>query len=275
MNIQQFTASLQSEPMFIAPHRVGPLLQTIALPKSSICDDIEDDIEDRAKRPEMQIAGRVAVIPVHGVMVPSADTVMRYYGFVGCDDIIRMVDEAANRPDVGAVVLSVDSPGGSTMQTPETAAAIRALRSKKPVIAHTSGLMCSAAYYISAGSSAIYSDSSAIVGSIGTYMALLDSSKLYEEYGYKVELIKSQETPLKAAAYPGTSLTPEQRADLQSIVDHLQTNFAGWVSDCRPSVPKEAMRGQWMTGDKAKEMRLVDSTARLKQAIADAQKIAI
>lgn len=275
MNIQQFVASLQSEPQFIAPHRVAPLLQAIGGAKSSICDDIEDDIEEQSKRPQMEIVGRVAVIPLRGVMTPSTDTIMRYYGCVGADDIQQMIYEAGQRPDVGAVVLSVDSPGGSTMQTPETAAAIRELRNKKPVIAHTSGLMCSAAYYASAGASAIYADASAIVGSIGTYMALLDSSKLYDEYGYKVELIKSQETPLKAAGLPGTSLTPEQRSDLQGIVDHMQSKFAGWVSGNRPQAKKEAMRGQWMTGDKAKEMGLVDSIASLSQAISDAQKIAI
>ena len=152
--LRQFAASLQSEPMFIAPHRVPALLQQLA-PAAGVWDEMGKDMDAAAARPQIVESNGVAVIPVNGVLVPQADTLMRLFGFIGCDDVCRMVEQAQDAK-YRAVVLAVDSPGGSVTGTPETAAAVRELRNLKPVIAHTAGLMCSGAYYLSAGASAIY-----------------------------------------------------------------------------------------------------------------------
>ncbi len=80
------------------------------------------------------------------------------------------------RDDIKAVFLDIDSPGGTVAGTPELAAAVASLNERKPVYAFSSGLMCSAAYWIASQARAIYATPSAQVGSIGVVQAVIDNS---------------------------------------------------------------------------------------------------
>lgn len=221
----------------------------------------------------MSVVDGVAVIPVHGVISKGINAMDRMSGATDVDEIGAMLKAAMADESVSAVVLDVDSPGGSVSGVPELAAAVAELSKHKPVIAATESLMASAAYWISAGARAIYATPSAEVGSIGVYLPILDESGAYAAAGYKMEVLRSAETPLKGAGIPGTALTPEQRADLQAGVDYLFSMFSGFVKSHR-RVDSEAMRGQTLFGNQAKAAGLVDSIGGLAEAIRDAKKLA-
>ncbi len=234
-----------------------------------ILDD-EDD-EETKERDIFRIVGNVMVIPIKGAIDRQLSAMDRLCSdATDVEDVQAALQKAAESPDVAGVVLDINSPGGSVLGVEETAAMVAGLG--KPSIAYIGGLGCSAAYYIAAGASAIYADPSSIVGSIGVYSAMLDQTRRYEQAGVKVDVIKSEGSPLKGAGIPGTSLSPEQRAAMQDQVDHIYSKFAGFVKS-RRRVKAEALNGGDWTGDKAKELGLVDSLASLQTAIRDVARI--
>jgi signal peptide peptidase SppA len=173
---------------------------------------------------------------------------------------------------VKAIVLDIDSPGGGVTGVEEAGARIRA--SSKPVIASVSGMAASAAYWLASQARAVYSTESAQTGSIGVYMALLDQSRRMEMEGVRVDLIKSEGSPLKAAGLPGLPLSDEQRANLQAQVDYIYARFTAAVSSTRRRLSADATKGGTFYGSAAKAAGLVDSIADLSTAIRDAAKLA-
>ena len=226
------------------------------------------------EQPDVQaeIIDGVAVIPVKGVIAKGISSMDRISGATDVDEIGEMISVAVADESVDAIVLDVDSPGGSVAGVPELSDAVYAATKSKPVIAHTASLMASAAYWISAKANAIYATQSAEVGSIGVYLPILDESGAYAAAGYRMEVLKSAESPLKGAGIPGTSLTPEQRADLQAGVDYLYGMFAQAIK-MRRKPASEAMRGQTLFGAQALSAGLVDSIGSLTDAIRDAKKL--
>ena len=222
--------------------------------------------------PEASIIDGVAVIPVKGVISREISNMERACGGFDLLDLHAMLATANSDPAVRAIVLDIDSPGGSVTGTEEAAQAVRA--SGKPVMASVSGMAASGAYWIASQSRAVYSTESAETGSIGVYMALLDETVALERDGLRVDLIKSEGSPLKAAGIPGVPLSPEQRADMQAQVDYLYARFVSAVSSTRRRLSADATKGGTFYGSAAKSAGLVDSIADLPTAIRDAAKLA-
>jgi ClpP class serine protease len=105
-------------------------------------------------------------------------------------------------------------------------------------------------------------------------MAMLDEARAYANAGVSGDVIKSEGSPLKGAGIPGTSLTPEQRANFQSQVDYLYNRFSGAVKTSRKRVADEALKGSTFYGSEAKRVGLIDSVASLETAIRDAAAMA-
>ena len=223
---------------------------------------------DEAK---IEMVDGVAVIPVRGIISQGLGIVEDSSGIADVFDVSRMIDLATSDRDVSAIVYDIDSPGGSVTGTPEIAAKIRAAAAVVPSVAYTSGLMASAAYWIGSQADAIYAAQSALVGSIGVYMAWLDSSRAMEMAGLKTELIKHGK--FKAIGLDGTALNDEQRAMLQSRVDRVFEWFAGAVREQR-DVDPAAMEGQTYYGDDAIAVGLVDAVGSRDDAIAEARQLA-
>jgi ClpP class serine protease len=159
-----------------------------------------------------------------------------------------------------------------TLGTPELADAVAAAGKRVPIVAYTSGLMASAAYWVGSQASAIVASRSARVGSIGVYAAITDLSGLYASMGVKVEVFKNSEASLKAMGVPGTSLSDDQRAHLRSDVQATFDEFKATVSAARPRVSIDSMRGQTLSGQAAVKAGLVDHIGSLADAIAIARR---
>jgi len=183
----------------------------------------------------------LAVIPLHGVMLRRPDPIARLFGATDTEAIREAVDLAAGDRSVGAVLLDIDSPGGSINGTPELAAAVRNAASRKPVYAFSAGMMCSAAYWVGSQADVLYAAPSARVGSIGVLLPVVDRSEAFAKAGVKVEVFAAGK--FKGAGVPGTSLTDEQRAWLQQGVEETWGQFKDAVRS-RRRVADGAMEGQ-------------------------------
>lgn len=213
----------------------------------------------------MEVRDGIAFIPVVGVLANKISMVEKSCGVTDYRDIQNDLEEVYNDARITAAVLMIDSPGGTVTGCYETADAVARLVSKKPVVAFTDGMICSAAYYMAAPCTSIDATPSAVIGSIGCMLQLLDDTKAWEMFGYKVETFRSDD--MKAIGASGTSLSDQQRAYLQELVDEGANRFKNWVSHHRGIDRGTAMDGRVFSADRAIEEGLAD---RLVGSITDA-----
>ncbi len=197
----------------------------------------------------------IGVVSIHGPILRKPDLFARVFlGATDSEEIGSALQEASSRPDVKAVFLDIDSPGGTVLGTPELAAAVSSLNDHKPVYAFSSGLMCSAAYWIASQARAIYATPSAQVGSIGVVQTVVDDTAALENRGLKVEVFSVGK--YKAMGAPGTTLTDDQREWIRSRLGEIASDFHAAVLAKGRSIPPEAMEGQTFSGKQAQRLNL-------------------
>ncbi len=182
---------------------------------------------DRAT-PATPAGGVVAVIPIHGVIAHRADSFAASSGGTSAEMIGKAVQRAVRDDEVKAVVLDIDSPGGSVEGIPELAAKIAQAAAVKPVVAQVNALAASAAYWLASQATEIVATPSGSVGSIGVYMLLVDESEALEKEGVKFNAISAGDKKLEGA--PWLPLSDDGRAHLQAQVDQVYQTFVGMVA---------------------------------------------
>ena len=208
-----------------------------------------------AESPLLSIEDGIGVVAIEGPILRKPDLFARiFFGATSSEDIGEALREAGERDDIKAVFLNIDSPGGTVAGTPELAAAVKALNGSKPVYAFSSGLMCSAAYWIASQARAIYATPSAQVGSIGVVQAVIDNSAALDKAGIKVEVFSVGK--YKAMGAPGTPLTDDQRELIQSNLAEIAAEFHDAVLSRGRAIPAEAMEGQTFSGKQAQRHNL-------------------
>jgi signal peptide peptidase SppA len=208
----------------------------------------------------------VGVVAMSGPMIRKPDLLSQIlFNATDTEDITAAVREAANRPDVEAVFLDIDSPGGTVTGTPELAQAVADAGRQKPVYAFSSGLMCSAAYWVASQAQAVYVTQSARVGSIGVIQPIIDDSEAYKNAGLKVEVFAAGK--FKSIGVPGVPLTDSQRECIQSNIAETAADFHGAVLARGRKIPPEAMEGQDFSGKQAQRMNLAGVVQDRAEAI--------
>ena len=207
------------------------------------------------ENPLLTIEDGIGVIAIEGPILRKPDLIARVFlGATSSEEIGEALREAAGRNDIKAVFLNIDSPGGTVAGTPELAVAVASLNERKPVYAFSSGLMCSAAYWVASQARAIYATPSAQVGSIGVVQAVIDSSAAIDKAGIKVEVFSVGK--YKAMGAPGTALTDDQRELIQSNLAEIAAEFHDAVLSRGRAIPAEAMEGQTFSGKQAQRHNL-------------------
>ena len=234
-------------------------------PKSPF--DTDDDDEEENEPDLLCVENGVGIIPIKGPMIRNPDLVSQIlFGATDIEDIMEAVNAAAVRPDVQAVFLDIDSPGGSVSGTPELAQAVADLSKSKYVYAFSGGLMCSAAYWVASQCDAIYVSSSARVGSIGVILPVVDSTEAYQQAGLRVEVFAAGK--FKSIGTPGVALSDDQRAWLQSYVEEIAGDFKTAVLARGRSIPPEAMEGQTFSARQAMRFNIAGSVKNRDAALA-------
>lgn len=206
---------------------------------------------------QMQKGNGVAIIPVHGVLGRHLSFLDLFCG--GCDYeyVMQMIALAGADPAVHTIIFDFNSPGGCSIGNNECAEAIASC--EKKTVAYFDEVCGSAAYLLASQCDEIFAAQSAITGSIGSYMALLDSSREWELQGLKLELFRSG--PLKAIGLDGKTVTDEERAYVQSQVDYAAGKFKAAVLAKRPGISADAMQGQTFFASQCIDNGLVDGLA--------------
>jgi protease-4 len=182
---------------------------------------------------------------------------------------LKVFETLAEDDSVKAVLIAINSPGGTTAGGEELYDAIGKLRAKKPVVAYVKELGASAAYMAAIASDRIFVRRLSIVGSIGVLFQTANAQKLMQTIG--VDLEKVQSGPLKAEPDIDEAMTPEVRASLQSLVDDSFSWFVDVVAERRGMTRAEVLPladGRIMTGNQGIASKLVDEVGGETEAIA-------
>lgn len=230
-----------------------------------------------ASRPGFNLsAQKIAVVYATGAIAPGRSGSSPFTGSVlGSETIAAAIKAAREDEDVKAVILRVDSPGGSALASDLIWREVVLTKQKKPVVASMSDVAASGGYYIAMAANKIVAQPGTITGSIGVVSGKLDISGLYREHlGINVEIIKRGEN---ADYYSEQrSFTEEQRAKFHQDVMDFYYTFVKKAAEGRQKSPEEIDRvaqGRVWTGVRAKEIGLVDELGGMDKAVELARQL--
>ncbi|MBF9233199.1 signal peptide peptidase SppA [Microvirga alba] len=191
-------------------------------------------------------------------------------GFIaGSQRLADLMDRVGRAPSVSGVVISINSPGGTTTGSEELYRNIRRLAERKPVVTFVDGTAASGGYITAIAADHIVARETSLVGSIGVLFQYPDVSQLLGNIGVKVEAVKS--SPLKAEPSGFNPTSPEARAALQQVVNDTYDWFKGLVRERRHLSDGElaaASTGQIFSGRQGVPLKLVDKLGTERDAIA-------
>ena len=215
-----------------------------------------------------------AVATTNSVGIVDMAGTVQYDGTVMSPEGLKeQLGIAEDNPYIKAVVLRIDSGGGTATAGEEMALYVKEF--SKPIVVSSASMNASAAYEISSQADYIFTAKTTAIGAIGTAMQVTDLSGLYEKLGINVDTITSAES--KDSSYGTRPLTEEERAYYQSQVDQINETFIQAVAEGR-SMSIEAVRalatGMTFTGMEAVENGLADQIGTLEDAVAKAAELA-
>ena len=219
---------------------------------------------------------KIALIHVEGVIVGGRGQGGLLGDGSGMDSVIRQIQAARDDETVRAVVLRINSPGGSAPASQEVGEELKKLRGAgKPVVASMGDIAASGGYWIAALCDRIYANPGTITGSIGIYIPYANWEELFKKIGVHGEKIKSG--PHKDMLSPERPMTAAERAILQEMVDDLYDQFVAVVAEGRKMEPNQVRRladGRIYTGRQAKKLGLVDEMGTQEDAVNAAASMA-
>jgi len=184
------------------------------------------------------------------------------------EELLKRLEAIRTSPEVKGVILSIDSPGGTTVGGESTFEAVRKLAGDKPVVAEVGTLAASAGYMIASAADHIVARKTSIVGSIGVLIQYPDVSGLMDKLGIKLEEVKS--SPLKASPSPFKPTNDDERAMVRKLILDSYDWFVGIVADRRKMTHEQALAladGSIFTGRQALANHLVDAVGGEQEAI--------
>ena len=234
-----------------------------------------------AERPRRQLANlerkKIGLVIASGEILDGAQP----SGVIGGDSLADLLRDARYDDDIAAVVLRIDSPGGSVYASEVIRREVEELkRAGKPVIVSMSSTAASGGYYIAMNADEIWASPTTLTGSIGVFAVLPTFERTLAKIGVRTDGVGT--TPLSGSFRLERSLTDQQRELLQLTIDHEYNSFIALVaeargakvqapSDVQSADPLKAVdavaQGRVWAGTHAKERGLVDNLGLLKDAL--------
>ncbi len=225
--------------------------------------------------PRISLVKRVALLELSGVITYSDTASLLGGGEITPSSVREMVDEVKGDPSYAAVVLVINSPGGSAAASEEIYGILRGLSQDLPVVAYISEYGASGGYYVALAADEIVASPAALTGSVGAASILLNYAGLAEKLGVKGETFKSGE--FKDVGNPWREMTEEERELMQSLIDSSAEIFRQRVWEVRGSKIRDwegVITARPYTGTQALEVGLVDRVGALDDAIDLARQMA-
>lgn len=216
----------------------------------------------------------IAIVHVTGVIMPGKSAADMFGGeMVGSDSIIEAIQKADGDSQVKAIVLRVDSPGGSALASDLMWRSIK--QCNKPIVASMGDTAASGGYYVSMGCDAIFAEPGTLTGSIGVVGGKIALGGLYNKVGITTSVIsrgKNSGAMSELAPFSDT-----ERAAMQKLMADIYDQFTAKAAESRkmPQAELEKLaRGRVYTGQQALKLKLIDKLGTLDDAVAHAKQLA-
>ena len=206
-------------------------------------------------RTQLHLGEKVGIVSIEGAIFSSKKTV-------------KELDEFAERKDIKAIVLRINSPGGSVAPTQEIYEKVKTLRGIKPVIASVGAVAASGGYYTALGCEKIVANRGSVIGSIGVILEYPVAVDLLKKIGLRFETVKSGE--VKDMGNPTREVTKRDREVFQSVINDLHRQFLNAVVEGRSldkSIVEPLADGSVFTGEQALHLGLIDILGTFENAI--------
>ena len=266
--------AVAATPWAILPDKLEAILDVLEMRAEGLRftpDEIRARVGDGMRSaPKSSAQGSVAVLPLYGVIAPRMNMMTDVSGGTSAESFGLELDAALDNPQVSAVVIDADTPGGNTAGVPELAAKIREGKKKKPIYGVANHQAASAGYYLLAQCTEIIASPSALLGAVGVYTVHTDFSGADEKAGIKRTLISAGER--KAAGMLG-GLDDETRSEIQAVVDDT---YAMMLKDIaigrgvtKAHVEKNYGQGKVFSAQAALSAGLIDRVATLEDVLGE------
>jgi len=223
-------------------------------------------------------SAKILLLDIDGVLSERGES--SAFGLISREGIIARVreelDTARDDPRIVAVVLRVESPGGTVSASDLLYHEIAHFKQEKkvPVLAQLMGVAASGGYYVAMAADAVYAEPTTITGSIGVLFAGVNVSGLMKKLGIEDQTLKAGER--KDAGSPLRPMAPAERAELQGLLDDLRGRFCTVVAAGRPKLAPERVReladGRIFVAPQALDAGLVDGIAYLPETLDEAKR---
>lgn len=228
----------------------------------------------REERVEGSGSHKVAIINIEGEIVSAGDALAR--NLAVADDIVSQLRQANQDDAVEAVILRINTSGGSVVASDQILSEIAQLRDNdKPVVAALDEVAASGGYLIATGADRITANPSTITGSIGAIMVLMNVEEAAGKLGIEPVVIKSGR--FKDIGSPFTEMSRQEREMLQDVIDQAHQRFIDFVAEGREmdrSEVEDLADGRIISGADALDSGLVDEIGDLDEAVVAAKDLA-
>ncbi len=243
---------------------------------------LEDMVNVKKNVPRDKSGNAIAVYYASGEIVDQAGTSSPGTELIVGEDVARDLRKLRDNDDIKAVVLRVNSPGGSAYASELIWREVVRLKEKKPVVVSMGDYAASGGYYISCAATTIFADPTTLTGSIGIFGMFPTGEKLLQDkLGLDFDVVKTNELSDMGAAFGGAILTRPFNANEKEIFQrYINQGYELFVSRCaegrKMSINdiKKIAEGRVWTGETAKELGLVDQLGGIDQALAYAAELA-
>jgi protease-4 len=218
----------------------------------------------------------IGVVYVDGPIMVGSKEPSPFGGSSGAmsSDIRKALDKAARDDTIKAVVLRVDSPGGSAVASEIILESTKRVKNRKPLVVSMGNVAGSGGYYVTCGADTIFADETTITGSIGVVSGKLATTEMWKKVGITWKAYQRGENA--AILSSAATFTEKERAKMQAWMDDIYKVFKGHVTAIRGNKLKkpidEIAGGRVYTGRQALDLGLVDKIGTLQDAIAYAAK---
>ncbi len=216
---------------------------------------------------------KVALVYITGVIMPGPSRFDNFQGKIaGSESVVEELISVAEDDEIDAVVLRIDSPGGSALASDLIWKQIVEVKKEKPVIVSMSGMAASGGYYVACLADSIFADSGTLTGSIGVYGGKMSRTAMYEKIGVNREFITRGKNALLFSD-EGT-FTDYQREIFEEQMGNFYQRFLSKVADGRGmsvEAVHEVAQGRVWTGSQGLEVGLVDELGGLRRSLDSAK----
>ena len=217
------------------------------------------------------LSGNVALIPIDGVIIGSRESDSIFETSVSSTEIIKFIEKADKNPSIRAIILEINSPGGSAVASEEIANAVK--KTNKTTVAWIREIGTSGAYWVSSASDHIVANRVSITGSIGVIASYLEYPGLLGKYNITYQRLVSGK--YKDIGSPFKEMTSEEKEIFQQNLDSIRDYFVTEVAKNRNLNKKEVDKlanGLFYLGAQAKELGLVDEIGSKDEVISYIEK---